>query len=759
MSKFLVTNGSNFTPFTYDELVKPLMYVQEQHNKAQDVYDQLGLEMSAIEHYITDNPDDADAKAMYDGYKKKLAALQQNLWDNGVTVQTRRDLAAAKSAYASDIARLQTAIKRRQDTSAAYWKAKHEHPELVMGADPGRSGLDLYLRDDNYGNDYYSYNGASFMTQVGADAKALSSDLVRSLGYDRTSVPGYITRIERTGFTSKEVDDAAAAVRASMKPDIGDAAFTNLSEPSLLLAKTLMSHLQSTGAVGRLDDDELDRLVEYGRAGLSQAIGKIDRKDFNDKEYDFGQALMMKGIRSNPGAQRQEEQGGYSLNTVIRSLESDGAKDLAQSLKGVNKHYDHEIPFTTADGNPTTVYDAWTMTNEVYNPEIRRKTREQFGGLDVALPGNSTGRLGEQTGYIVDANGNEQELKTRDLSDKECDELGVPHGSVGIYCKGHIQKGMTINFNKARVEYETHLENIKKNNPDLDLDDYAISPKKERKLREKYGIDARVDSSEISAIISTKETVGEYSPAMLVSTDSGDDYARNNFGRSLIASAKDYAGTVSKGSPYAFYKVSKGGISVSQEGETDWKKVFGEKPDAASISYISVLPQDVAKGAGNGRPQIRFSTTASDGVWATDATMFGSQVYNALKTPVYGGDAGVFAGYTVSDAVAYMMMPLLKPENMMLMSDKQAAAWAEGMYDLLNYGSDGSTVVGPVVYNGNKPIAVTGKDIVRNGALRSRLYGCIVDYINKAMRAARDVNSNDHGQWKGNSSTKSPDFE
>ncbi len=754
MARFIATSGSYFDPMSYEELAKPLDYAQERHDKAADAYEALSAETSALERYISQNEDDVQARALYDNYMKKLNTLQTNLWTSGVTGATRRELAEARSAYASDIARLQTAIQRRQEQSKAYWDAKHNHPDLVLGADPGRSGLDLYLNDDNYGSDYYSYSGTSFMNEVGTDAKALASDLVRRLGYDRSSIPGYITRIERTGFTSGEVDEASAAVRDALKS--GDRSFGNLSEPSRLLAKTLISHLDSTGALGKLDSGELDRLLEYGRAGLSQAIGKVEMKDFNDKEYDAEQAMMRKYGSGIP----QQESGGYSFNSLLQSLESSGFSDLSKSLHKVNKHYDHDIPFTTADGNPITVSDAWTMTELVYNPEIRKRTRQQFGGLDIALPGNKTGRIGEQTGYITDRNGERQELKTRDLPDKVCDELGVPHGSVGIYCKGHIQKGMTIKFNQARLEYEAHLDRIRKNNPDMDLDDYAISPKKERDLREKYEIDPDVDSSDISSIISTKEIVGEYSPAMLVSTDSGDDYARDNFGRALIASFNNKKKQISKGSPFAFYEVGKGGISVSQKGETDIKSVLGEKPDPKTITHISILPQDVANGAGVGRPQIRFASTASPGkTWVTDASMLGTQVYNALKTPVYGNDAGPFAGYSVSDAVAYMMMPLLSPEKMMSMSDNQSAEWAVGMYGLLNYGNNGSAPKGPMLYNGNQPIYVTGRDIVRNGALRAKLYGSVVDYINSAVRSARDVNSNEHGQWKGNSSTKSPDFE
>ena len=75
MPRYLVTSGSHFTPFSYDELAKPIMQVQEAHNAAQDAYDTLSLETNALGRYISDNPGDSKAKALYDNYINKLTTF------------------------------------------------------------------------------------------------------------------------------------------------------------------------------------------------------------------------------------------------------------------------------------------------------------------------------------------------------------------------------------------------------------------------------------------------------------------------------------------------------------------------------------------------------------------------------------------------------------------------------------------------------------------------------------------------------------
>ena len=181
MAKYLVTSGSYYDPFTYDELAKPIAQTVEAHNAAQDVYDQLGMETSALERYITDNPGDQEAKRMYDSYMSRLSSLQDNLWRNGYNASTRRDLSAARTGYASNITRLQSAIQARQDRSKEYWDAKHKNPNLVTSGDPGLYGLDDYLHNENQGMDWFSYDSAQFEKEVYEEINARAKTMLRDI--------------------------------------------------------------------------------------------------------------------------------------------------------------------------------------------------------------------------------------------------------------------------------------------------------------------------------------------------------------------------------------------------------------------------------------------------------------------------------------------------------------------------------------------------------------------------------------------------
>lgn len=407
MPKFLVTSGSYFQPFTYDELSKPVVQTVEAHNAAQDAYDQLSMETSALGRYITENPDDVNAKRMYDSYLAKLNSLQDNLWNNGYNAATRRDLASARAGYASDITRLQAAIKARQERSQEYWKTRHEHPDMIMGRDPGESGLDNYLFNDLYGRDYYSYSGNDFAKMVGAEASARASEMLNDPQVKKNPMlVGYLQMIERDGFTNKQVDDAYAAVRKAITGDMSGVA--NLDFATGILANVLMSNLESSGAKGNVSQDEFNRLLDYGKIGLSQAVGKTKVSTVADLQW----AEQQKIARENERYQHQLNLAAMKAASRNGSGGSDSrigpriATLRGNALNGISdKKQANE--FT----DKKNVYDALSIINELKKSGA---IRQPNGALSEAA-NNAIMRLYDSPYYKELSKGKQKYLSTTDL--------------------------------------------------------------------------------------------------------------------------------------------------------------------------------------------------------------------------------------------------------------------------------------------------------------------------------------------------------
>lgn len=407
MPKFLVTSGSYFQPFTYDELSKPVVQTVEAHNAAQDAYDQLSMETSALGRYITENPDDVNAKRMYDSYLARLNSLQDNLWNNGYNAATRRDLASARAGYASDITRLQAAIKARQERSQEYWKTRHEHPDMIMGRDPGESGLDNYLFNDLYGRDYYSYSGNDFAKMVGAEASARASEMLNDPQVKKNPMlVGYLQMIERDGFTNKQVDDAYAAVRKAVAGDMSGVA--NLDFATGILANVLMSNLESSGAKGNVSQDEFNRLLDYGKIGLSQAVGKTKVSTVADLQWAEQQKIARENERyqhqlnlaAMKAAARNGSGGSDSrIGPRIASLRGNALNGISDK-KQANEFTDKK-----------NVYDALSIINELKKSGA---IRQPNGALSEAA-NNAIMRLYDSPYYKELSKGKQKYLSTTDL--------------------------------------------------------------------------------------------------------------------------------------------------------------------------------------------------------------------------------------------------------------------------------------------------------------------------------------------------------
>ena len=483
MPKYLVTSGSHFTPFSYDELAKPIMQMQEAHNAAQDAYDTLSLETNALGQYISENPEDSRARAMYDNYMNKLTTLQDNLWQNGFNAQTRRDLAAARAGYASDITRLSTAIKNRQERSKEYWDARHKNPDLVMGADPGTGGLNDYLDNDNFGKDYYSYSGTSFMNEVGVDAKARASEMKRDPRYMRDpNLAGIITRIERDGFTSGEVQAASAAVRAAISGDTG--ALSGLDDASSILANVLMSHIDSTGSrealsQGRLSTAEMNRLLDYGTAGLSQAIGKETSRDFEDPyfkqrmELDTYARKQAMAARAKKQEEDLKRMNGHAEDHDIREV---SGPDARRTLRR-SKLYDTAAKTLLHTRDGREIRNAADASEVVYSGDLRRQYYSLFG-FDIGR----TPKKGTEASYLQgQAEKDGKVYYTRYNPRANGGNGAIEYSDTGKTGTWQPYPALTDIYKKAVAEYQrtrdsykgTDIGNLAKIDPDRQYDDYS----------------------------------------------------------------------------------------------------------------------------------------------------------------------------------------------------------------------------------------------------------------------------------------------
>ena len=740
MPKFLVTSGSHFTPFTYDELVKPLAQMAEAQNATQDAYDAMSLETEALRNYISDK--DVNAKRMYDNYTAKLKALQDNLWNNGYNAQARRDLSSAREGYASDILRLQTAVKSRQERSKEYWDTKHKNPDMIMGDDPALESLDKYIADANYGQDYYSYSGNQFMSEVGADAKARANELIRDPQI--TSDPrlaGYLTRITREGFTSDEVNAAGNAVEMVLRGDTS--VMQTLDPASSILADVLLSHLDSTGAAGKVSPSEFSRLLDYGKAGLSQAIGKTDIRDLSDKQWDYNKQialtdhnhkLAMERLGAKSGQTSLEESSGvpYALNKISSALTTPGyEKALNELKKRFIKPFENPIPVVTSNGTVTNIESAFDA-NDILNNLGRADLLGFLGGIDPESPTTGTGVIQEGNKAVkirVSPGNNTYDPNINEMMSETGTEY--PYVVQKQNDKGQwiTDKDMTNEFIRRYDDYNNNIKSFNDNNPGINLKKLAISEKDRKDIYDKAGIPDYVPLEFAPFVTSTKSGVVNDKPATIAGATPDQEKTRQAYYDIIKnAYAKEASQRkVGKQSSFAFYPIKNG--VVSQNGK-QWNDVFGKGQKIESIDFFQ---GDVSSE----KPFVEM--TVDGDTYAINPRMLGADTAAQVQK--------------LNDVLSVVMMPINHPEKVFLMGNKEMNTWLEtteaafGDYLSLQY-----------VDNNGVTKTITPLDVIISEDLQEVFRNVSRQFSDKMIARARDNMMQNPMQSVGYTSSKATGY-
>lgn len=772
MPKFLVTSGSYFQPYTYDELAKPIMQAVEAHNATQDVYDQLGMETAALGRYISDNPGDSDAKMIYENYLSRLNSLQENLWNNGYNASTRRDLSAARAGYAGDITRLQTAIKARQERSKEYWDARHKNPNLVTGTDPGLGGLNDYLRDDNYGNNWFSYDSAQFEKEVFNEmqtrAQSMMSDLTDENGVvSNKALADTLTRVINYGATSGEVSAATSLVDRliDMTPEQRDAIYKKegTSPVVSMMVESLINRYNATGIRGfDVSAPEQSKLLGRGKAGLAGMLMKPEVKDFNNPEYefdmwkrkeDYSHKLRMEELAAKDDNKKDGKNGkeadSYSLQTLSSYLDSPESKEItAFTNKQFKEKFKDPIPITNIDGTPdviTSAYDVERILDDLGRKEFKRRwgvdpTENVVGSHNVANGGGSRGDSGN----------------VRTISSSSGGYYSGNDGEYTVSYDGRVSKTDTKEFNDDMKAFREKYAAWKDKNKSVDLYDLKIKNKNWDKMQEEYNL-AAVPREYWPAVLEAKADIGYRTPSYLASYTSDMPEVRENYASTMYsayANAPKEKGEVAKTSHVAVKKITPDGKVVGLE--RNMKNVLGTKGKGGNeeirtdtIREISAYPEDVINN------QVRFTTSLYDGIYAANPVIFGNQVaavYRKFKEPVV---AAYSDGSTVmvddKGIIDYMMKPITDPASAFQMSDEQKKQWTSITANTLNgymrfYSTDA---------NGNVTGAVSPVTIVLSPSYREALRGAITQYINAGLAGPRDAMNNDILQKKS-ASTGNP---
>lgn len=303
----VLTINSKFRPFSYDEMVKPLVQYKQAYDEVEKDYSTLAAQTEAWKDIATkeNNP---EAYAMYKKYSDELNALTDD-FSKGMNINNRSQLMAMKKRYASEITPIAKADAALKEATKYRDTIYAKDPNAIFYKDRYRS-IDDFLHGQVADNSYIS--GTQVTSRTAARAQAVGTQL-----YGKYIAQG-------------------------MKPNEAMAAIQN--DPAL----QAIYNEEWTAANGdTLDDAGKARLQNAIQAGLNNAAAKVAEGEY--------MTAAQRDASDRGWASLKESKRQHDIALKMKGYDSKGNIDPTNPYwKAQGLEYDKETGTRKAVGKPGT---------------------------------------------------------------------------------------------------------------------------------------------------------------------------------------------------------------------------------------------------------------------------------------------------------------------------------------------------------------------------------------------------------------------
>lgn len=336
MASYFVLDNK-FTPYTFEELIKPYQLYNEAYEKQEAALSDLNTTASTIESLISQE-NDPIAYARYSNYINSVRDVANQLYSKGLMPSTRSNVYRLRGNYSQDIVPIITAASRRKELQDEQRKALMTNPTIRYQRNfntiSDASSIDRFLENPNY--DYGSSFTGSLLTKQVSDQV---SSMAKELSQIGTKPLDKYTNmfIQRHGFTRQQVMDA----------------INNPTNPnsSKVLTALVENVVDASGVKEWGNESDIKEAYRYANMGLYSGIGETKISTYDN----YGARLAAQIAASR--AKEEKKTKGHTFdrrNTFTQ-------KEVAELNDDVNKFGKYFKKAKGSDGK-----EHYVLTNEGY---------------------------------------------------------------------------------------------------------------------------------------------------------------------------------------------------------------------------------------------------------------------------------------------------------------------------------------------------------------------------------------------------------
>lgn len=316
----LVVNTSNFKPFTYEEMVRPLLLYKQEEKARQQAYLDLEEKASTLED-LAASEKDAEAYGAYTAYKNRLREVADAMAKNGLTRQNNQVFNLRKS-YINDIKPLNDLLEKRNKLVEEQ-RANNKDGTNIYSIDYGDMSLAEMKRNPT--QTYNTLNGNVIRAMSAETFAPLAKQILESPDYPSILGKQYFQERIQRGYTLDQMINELQGTEAGSK-----------------LAQVKQNILSSLGMDKKgFSTAKQAQVEQFVNMGAMAALGETEYGILNDKSY------------LDPLQQVQKSASEYALTQDKAEDNFKYTYDDSGNITGFNPKYIEATKTTKVDKTPT----------------------------------------------------------------------------------------------------------------------------------------------------------------------------------------------------------------------------------------------------------------------------------------------------------------------------------------------------------------------------------------------------------------------
>lgn len=448
MAQAYITTGSQFTPYTFDELLKPFLLYKEELDKQTKDFEDYNTNAEAIGAFLDSNLD-SDIYSTYTNYMDALNNAATDLSKQGLTPESKEKLSALKRSFNKDMLPIKAGIEARDKARQQWNELSAKDRTLMTSFNPNTASVSAFMNGKT--PESINVSGNDLMQRAYNIAQVVSKNNIQDPEFMKVMGGQYYQIKQEYGLDSPEMD---AFIRDNV---------VGVPEIDAMIQEVL-----SSSNVDKLSPEDQDRAIKYALEGAFNGMQRnISYNYQTNRQWDFDKQLALRSL--GEGTEDPDKKPDFMSNTL--SYNTKTSRDIRKE-----KEYLNTLQQTA---NGTLIDPSERITEEQYQKILAAQQlidafEQQVGPIDEL---SKIDQLKYQKEYDAALNSREyikktipKQQKVKELTNKyNYLNLGTDYENVNValdYQESQLAEPFTItgldssNISEARNQAKNIISKV-----------------------------------------------------------------------------------------------------------------------------------------------------------------------------------------------------------------------------------------------------------------------------------------------------------